>query len=93
MGEIMKIFWNDDQIIKYLTQKGYVVLRNDEMRERAERMRNERTKKVKEKIRQAIKEMQAKGEEITPYRVSKQAGVNYRTVKKYLEEIWTEGKK
>ena len=89
----MKIFWNDDQIIKYLTQKGYVVLRNDEMRERAERMRNERTKRIKEKIKQTIKEMQTKGEEITPYRVSKRGKINFRTVKKYWGEIWTEGKK
>ena len=87
MGEIMKIFWNDKQIIEYLTKKGYVVLENTEMRERAERMRNERTKKVKEKIKQTIKEMQAKGEEITPYRVAKRGKINFRTVKKYWEEL------
>ena len=43
-----------------------------------------KSERAQEKIKWAVKELQAEGKKITPYRVAKKAGVSYNTAKKYL---------
>jgi len=65
---------------------GYRVL-IESKRERkkiAQRAAQIKSERAQEKIKQAIKELQAEGKKITPYRVAKKAGVSYNTARKYL---------
>jgi len=49
------------------------------------RKATEQKKKIaQEKVRRAVEELKREGKEITPYSVSKRAGVSYHTAKKYL---------
>ncbi len=83
----MKIFFNDEQIIKYLKKKGYIVEKKETRLKSVEKARKERQEQIKEKIKKAIKEMQEKGIPINANRLSKWAKINYRTAVKYLKEV------
>jgi len=83
----MKIFFNDEQIIKYLKKKGYIVEKKETRLKSVEKARKERQEQIKEKIKKAIKEMQEQGIPINANRLSKWAKINYRTAVKYLKEV------
>ena len=81
---MIKIFFNNEQIIRYLKEQGYTVQKKETVQKNMERARESRTKQIREKIKTAIEEMRADGEPINANSLSKRAGVNYRTAKKYL---------
>jgi len=81
---MIKIFFSDEQIIRYLKEQGYTVQKKETVQKNMERARESRTKQIREKIKTAIEEMRADGEPINANSLSKRAGVNYRTAKKYL---------
>jgi len=54
--------------------------------ESAKRASEIKAKKAKEKIQNAVNLLRLQGEEITPYKVAKTAGVSYNTAKKYLQK-------
>ncbi len=80
----MKIFFSDEQIIKYLKEKGYIVEKKEKKIQNITKAREERQKAIKEKIQKAIKEMQEQGIPVNANRLSQYAGINYRTAQKYL---------
>jgi len=47
-----------------------------------------RTKKVKEKIQNAINLLNLENKAITPYQVAKTAGISYNTAKKHLKALY-----
>ena len=86
----MKIFFNDEQIIKYLKKKRYIVEKKETRLKSVEKARKERQEQIKEKIKKAIQEMKEQGIVINANRLSKYAGINYRTAQKYLKEVQNE---
>jgi len=54
--------------------------------ESAKRASEIKAKKAREKIQNAVNLLRLQGEEITPYKVAKTAGVSYNTAKKYLQK-------
>ena len=55
--------------------------------ESARRASQVKAKKAKEKVISAVNLLKLQGEEITAYKVAKNAKVSYNTAKKYLAEI------
>ena len=84
---MIKIFFSEEQIIKYLQKQGYTIRKKDEIRENIKKARESRTEEIRKKIKKTIEQMQADGEAINANSLSKKAGINYRTAKKYLEKI------
>jgi Mn-dependent DtxR family transcriptional regulator len=83
---MIKIFFNDEQIIKYLERQGYRIERKEQRIKLIAEARKSRQQEIERKIKQAIKEIQDKGEQITANKVAQKAKVNWRTAKKYLLE-------
>ena len=54
--------------------------------EAAGKAREARSKKTAEKIRSAISILRSKDIEITPYYISKESGVSFQTVQKWLQK-------
>ena len=54
--------------------------------ESAKRASEIKAKRSKEKIINAVNLLRLEGEEITPYKVAKVAGVSYNTARKYLQK-------
>ncbi len=86
----MKIFFNDEQIIRYLKKKGYIVEKKENRIKYITKAREERQKAIKEKIQKAIQEMREKNIPINANQLSKHAKVNYRTALKYLKKVKNE---
>ena len=83
----MKIFFSDEQIIKYLKRKGYIIQKAENRLKSIEKARKVRSNEIRKKIISVVKELKEKGEVINAYKISKLANVNYRTAVKYLKEI------
>jgi len=81
---MIKIFFNDEQILQYIRSKGYIVRDKKEVKENIEKARNKRTETILRKIEQAKKELELENKDINAHSVSKKAGINYRTALKYL---------
>ena len=81
---MIKIFFNDEQIIRYLKEQGYTVQKKEIVEKNIEKARNARTEQIREKIQNAIEKMRADDEPINAHSLSKKAGINYRTARKYL---------
>ena len=77
----------ETEIIKYLRRKGYKIIEEEKQKKAVEKARQARSKNIQERVKTAIKELQEQGKDINPYSVSKQAGINYRTAKKYISEL------
>jgi len=84
---MLKIFFSEEQIIKYLQEQGYTIRKKDEIRKNIKKARESRTEEIKKKIQKTIEEMKNNNETINANSLSKKAGINYRTAKKYLEKI------
>jgi len=54
--------------------------------ESAKRASQIKANKAKEKVINAVNLLRLQGEEITPYKVAKTAGISYNTAKKYLNQ-------
>ena len=52
----------------------------------AKRASEIKANKAKEKVINAVNLLRLQGEEITPYKVAKTAGISYNTAKKYLNQ-------
>ena len=87
---MIKIFFSDEQIIQYLKSKGYLIQKKEDRLKSVEKARKERQEQIKEKIKKAIQEMKEQGIVINANRLSKYAGINYRTAQKYLKEVQNE---
>ena len=73
------------EALQTLAKYGYTPPPSPKRQESAQRAREALQAKTKEKIQNAINLLKMQGEEITPYRVAKEAGVSYNTAKKYLK--------
>jgi Mn-dependent DtxR family transcriptional regulator len=82
---MIKIFFNDEQIVRYLERQGYIVEKKEERIRLIEDARKARQQEIKKKIQQAIRELNKQGKQITANAVAKKAGVNWRTAKKYID--------
>ena len=82
--KMIKIFFNDEQIINYLKAKGYIVRNKKEVQENIEKARNKRTEIILRKIEKAKEELIAENKDVNAHSISKKAGINYRTALKYL---------
>ena len=81
---MLKFFFNDEQIVKYLRQKGYIVEKKELRVKSIENARKSRQQEIERKVKQAIEKLKQEEKEITASAVAKKAGVNWRTAKKYL---------
>jgi Fic family protein len=72
--------WALEIIQKY----GAKVPPSEKKKESAKRAAAAKAKTAKEKVINAVNLLKLQGEEITPYKVAKTAGVSYNTAKKYL---------
>jgi len=54
--------------------------------ESAKRASEIKVKRAKEKVQNAVNLLRLQGEEVTPYKVAKIAGISYNTAKKYLQD-------
>jgi len=84
---MIKIFFNDEQIVKYLQSKGYIIQKKEDRLKSVEKARQERQEQIKQRIKKAIQEMKEQGIVINANRLSKWAKINYRTAQKYLKEV------
>jgi len=84
---MIKIFFNDEQIVRYLERQGYIVERKEKRIRLIEDARKARQQEIEKKIQQAIRELNQQGEQITANAVAKRAGVNWRTAKKHLPPL------
>jgi len=73
----------EKEIINFLKEKGYIVKEKKKQIEHAQKAREERSKKIKEKIENFLKE----NPNISVNKIAKELGINWRTVKKYKEEL------
>jgi len=87
----MKIFFSDEQIIRYLRQKGYIIEKKEKREKLIENARKSRQQEIERKIKQAIQEIEQEGGKITANAVAKKANVNWRTARKFLEKYAREG--
>jgi len=55
--------------------------------ESAKRASEIKATRAKEKVTNAVNLLRLQGEEITPYKVAKVAGISYNTAKKYLKSL------
>jgi len=83
---MIKIFFNDEQVIEYLKRQGYTVQKKEIVEKNIEKARESRSKKIQEKIQKTIEEMKTNNEPINANSLSKRAKINYRTAKKFLEK-------
>ena len=82
---MIKIFFNDEQIIKYLKSKGYIVRDKKEVQENINKARSKRTEDIIKRIERAKEELQKEGKDINAHSISKKANINYRTALKYCK--------
>ena len=73
------------EALKVLEKYSYTPPPSKKKTESAHRATAIRQARAKEKIQNAINLLKMQGEEITAYRVAKEAGVSYNTAKKYLQ--------
>ncbi len=74
------------QALKVLQKYGYKPPVSSKKRDAAAAATKIRQQRVKEKIQNAINLLKMQGEEITAYKIAKEAGVSYNTAKKYLQK-------
>jgi len=84
---MIKVFFNDEQIIRYLKEKGYIIQKKEIREKSIAKARQIRSEEIKRKIMSVVEDLKKKGETINPYKISKIANVNYRTAIKYLKEL------
>ena len=84
---MIKIFFNDEQVIEYLKRQGYTVQKKEIVEKNIEKARESRSKKIQEKIQKTIEEMKTNNEPINANSLSKRAKINYRTAKKFWKKI------
>ena len=82
---MIKIFFNDEQIINYLKSKGYIIRNKKEVQENINKARNKRTEDIIKRIEKEKEELQKEGKDINAHSISKKAGINYRTALKYFK--------
>jgi ribosomal protein L15 len=87
----MKIFFSDEQIVKYLKKQGYIVEKKEKRAKLIAEARKSRQQEIEKKIQQAIHEIEQEGGKITANAVAKKANVNWRTARKFLEKYAREG--
>ncbi len=73
------------EALQTLAKYGYTPPPSQKKQESAQRARAVLQARTKEKIQNAINLLKMQGEEITAYRVAKEAGVSYNTARKYLQ--------
>ncbi len=74
------------QALKILQKYGYKSDVSPAKTDAAKKATAIRQKRTKEKIQNAINLLKMQGEEITAYKIAKEAGVSYNTAKKYLQK-------
>jgi len=89
---IIKFAQENDRCVvdKFLVEKiknPKFIKRSPEKRFAVEKAREDRTKKVKEKIQNAINLLRMQNKEITAYAVAKEAGISFVTARKYLNML------
>ncbi len=82
----LKIFFNDDDIISYLSGKGYRVtkINKEKINNATAKARNTYSRKVREKLDKALQIIISEGKDVNPTILSKVSNTNWRTAKKYL---------
>jgi len=74
------------EALKILQKYAYKPHTSPKKTEAAHRATQVRQERVKRKIENAVNLLRLEGKKITPYAVSKVAGVSYNTAKKYLHQ-------
>ena len=74
------------EALQTLAKYGYTPPPSAKKQESAKRARAILQARTKEKIQNAVNILRMQGEEITPYKVAKTAGISYNTARKYLEQ-------
>jgi len=74
------------EALQVLARYGYTPPPSEKKQESAKRARAILQARTKEKIQNAVNILRMQGEEITPYKVAKTAGISYNTARKYLEQ-------
>jgi len=77
------------EALKIIQKYGVKIPPSPKKVESAKKASQIKADKTKQKVINAINLLKSQKEKITPYKVSKVAGVSYNTAKKYLKEGWS----